>query len=254
MTDELLEKLIAINNEKLSKVKPQNIKDGVTMFGVTGTLSAGNSVRLYSSIEERDEDIPVEGLIGLVYDSPFVDATLGASTYGLYFKKRVVLTTPVTLTDFAFMETGTTAVLSGTVTIDSTSAVFTVTRQGSSGTYTYVIEYTSEDGLTYIRGNDSRATIGQSASLASTIANQNTFPEVINFLGINTDSTKAVAVPITFGVYRYENGGWSYLDINGTSPKASEIVAQTNAYYYTGGNKAYTNYGFITGTYVPPSE
>ena len=39
MTDDILNKLIAINNEKISKVKPANIKSGVTMFGVEGTYA-----------------------------------------------------------------------------------------------------------------------------------------------------------------------------------------------------------------------
>ena len=43
MTDELLEKLIAINNEKRSKLKPENIKKGVTILGVTGTYTGENN-------------------------------------------------------------------------------------------------------------------------------------------------------------------------------------------------------------------
>ena len=40
MTDDILNKLIDINNEKISKVKPANVKTGVTMFGVAGTYTA----------------------------------------------------------------------------------------------------------------------------------------------------------------------------------------------------------------------
>lgn len=38
MSNELLEKLIKINDEKLSKVIPQNIKSDITVFGVTGNV------------------------------------------------------------------------------------------------------------------------------------------------------------------------------------------------------------------------
>lgn len=204
-----------------------------------------NNIRLYNSTTERDTDTPVEGLIGVVYNNPFTNATLGASTYGLYFKKRVVLTTPVTLTNFSFMG----IVLSGQVTIDSTSAIFTLNRITSQGTKVYTISYTSEDGLTYIRTPESRTIIGQSPQMSSTIQNQNTFPEIVNFLGINSDSSIASTPQITFGVYKYENGGWAYIDIKDITPIASEIMKQTDGYYYINGNKAYTNDGFVTGTY-----
>lgn len=247
MDDAILEKLIAINNEKLDKVKPQNIKEGVTMFGVTGTLSAGNTIRLYSSVTERDADTPVEGLIGVVYNNPFTEASLGATTYGLYFKKRVVLTATKTATNLSIAG----SVLNTKVTINGTSAVFNVSRTAGLGTKTYTVSYTSQDGLTYIREEGSIAIIGQSSSASTTITNQNTFPEVVKFLGINANSSIASSPAITFGVYRYENGGWVYIDIKENPPKASEIVAKSDAYYYFGGNKAYTNDGFVTGTYTP---
>ena len=39
MTDELLEKLITANNEKSTKIIPENLKTGITAFGVTGTFT-----------------------------------------------------------------------------------------------------------------------------------------------------------------------------------------------------------------------
>jgi len=38
MLDDLLEKLIAINDEKITKITPQNIKSGITAFGVQGNV------------------------------------------------------------------------------------------------------------------------------------------------------------------------------------------------------------------------
>jgi len=43
MLGELLEKLIEIENEKRSKLKPENIKAGVTILGVTGTYEGSGS-------------------------------------------------------------------------------------------------------------------------------------------------------------------------------------------------------------------
>lgn len=54
MPDDLLEKLIAINDEKITKIIPENIKKDVTILGVTGTLEegGGGTMNNYSTTEQ----------------------------------------------------------------------------------------------------------------------------------------------------------------------------------------------------------
>lgn len=70
MSTTLENKLNAIYEEKASKIRPENIKKGITIFGIEGTVEAGE-LRKYNSIEELKEDernnLPV-GLYGIIYN------------------------------------------------------------------------------------------------------------------------------------------------------------------------------------------
>ncbi|WP_288886942.1 hypothetical protein [uncultured Eubacterium sp.] len=52
----MIDKLNDILDEKHSKIIPENIKAGVTAFGVNGSLKAGGDVKLFKSIEAMNAD------------------------------------------------------------------------------------------------------------------------------------------------------------------------------------------------------
>ena len=73
MATELENRLRTILEEKLNKIKPENIKSGVKIFDIEGTLEEGSStegVKLFTTEEEMQADPNAkEGDLALVYRS-----------------------------------------------------------------------------------------------------------------------------------------------------------------------------------------
>ena len=72
MSSELYNFLTDMQNEKNEKLKPENVRQGIKVFGITGTMVApadNRIIRHYkdsmSMLEEKD---PREGDIGVLYD------------------------------------------------------------------------------------------------------------------------------------------------------------------------------------------
>lgn len=71
----LEQNLQTILDEKTIKIIPENIKKGVTIFGVTGTLETSTSggVKLFKTKEEMNSSTGnVEGDLAVVYGTSYV--------------------------------------------------------------------------------------------------------------------------------------------------------------------------------------
>lgn len=71
MLDTLIENLNTIYNELIDKVKPENIKNGIKIFGITGTLPT--NCKTFSTIEEMNEHTDLaEDTFAIVYGTSYV--------------------------------------------------------------------------------------------------------------------------------------------------------------------------------------
>lgn len=73
--DEIIEKLLQVKNEKDNKIIPENIKEGVTIFGITGSCNNNskklpylfNDVRSYFKISDMEQDDTItDGTVGII--------------------------------------------------------------------------------------------------------------------------------------------------------------------------------------------
>ena len=145
-------KLNAILNDKLTNLKPENIKKGVTCLGVTGTLEASTSsggIKQFSTIKEMNSSTGnTEGDLAIVYRSEVQNATVDSKFQVATFPDTVVLDSAIT----DYVEVRYTAVDSSVMfdcwgSLDS--SMFRMNCYTDSGEIR--IQYTSSDGITYTR-------------------------------------------------------------------------------------------------------
>lgn len=77
MSKELIDSLNMITTEKATKILPENIKKGVQIFNVTGTLEPNASivegVKLFKTIEEMNEHTDLaEDTFAIVYGTSYI--------------------------------------------------------------------------------------------------------------------------------------------------------------------------------------
>lgn len=71
MLDTLIENLNTIYSELISKVKPENIKNGIKIFGITGTLPT--NCKTFSTLDEMNNSgITEEDTYAIVYGTTYV--------------------------------------------------------------------------------------------------------------------------------------------------------------------------------------
>ena len=63
MSTSLENKLNVIYEEKMEKIKPENIKKGVTIFGVEGNAEGGSAENLDTELTEQDETLDVQNAL-----------------------------------------------------------------------------------------------------------------------------------------------------------------------------------------------
>lgn len=160
MEEQLKAGLEAILEEKNTKLIPENIKAGVTILGVTGTLdvnSGGGSDRafkLFSSVEAMNESTNNDlGDLALIeVDVPVMmpvthDIILdGVST--VYFPETVVLDAAIT-EDINVQFNG---IGGPTMVITPTSAQYEFT----DGDNQWLVNYSTTDGKTYVGGGTAK--------------------------------------------------------------------------------------------------
>lgn len=154
-------KLQDILTEKVEKVKPENIKKGITIFGVEGNAESGSGgeVERFDTVEEMQADTEVEnGDLAVVYGDKFIDLPELEPFTKCKFPDTVVLeSAPTEYKNYQGMGEANGAMLRIDCSLDSSSFDFYYTYENyDTGEMTDTsISYTSTDGLTYTRSTES---------------------------------------------------------------------------------------------------
>lgn len=154
MSNELQNVLDEIKLEKDSKLLPENIKKGVQIFDITGTLEQGGAstdvpVKLFETIEEMNADSTAqEGDLAVVYRSEIQNMTADMEVTAITFPETVTL--PAAFTGSAngsLRAVDSSVMFDGYCDLNKTSFRF----DGWSESGMIRVEYTSTDGITYTR-------------------------------------------------------------------------------------------------------
>lgn len=147
---ELENNLTQILSEKSTKIIPENIKKGVTIFDITGTAeTSAAGVKLFKTEEEMQADSEAtEGDLAVVYRSEIQNMTSTTETASITFPEKVVLPTAYTGSTYCMIRAVDSSVMfDGNCELSQTSFQF----DGYSNTGMIRVQYTSEDGITYTR-------------------------------------------------------------------------------------------------------
>ena len=148
MIDTLNDNLQTIYNELMTKLIPENLRSGVNLLNVTGTLEEGG-VKLFKTIEEMRADTTAkEGDLAIVYRNEVQNATVDSRFQTATFPDTVVLDTAIT----DYIEVRYRAVDSSKMfdcwgSLDSSRFMMDCHTDNGS----VRIEYESSDGITYTR-------------------------------------------------------------------------------------------------------
>ena len=150
---ELETKLSQILEEKQNKIIPENIKEGVQIFDIMGTLKSGGSssgVKLFETKEEMQQDPNAnEGDLAVVYREEIKNMTSDTQTQYITFPETVTLPNAITESYFCMLRSidSSSSYFDGNVMLNQNSFRF----DGYSNTGMIRISYTSSDGITYTR-------------------------------------------------------------------------------------------------------
>lgn len=153
---QLKEQLESILQEKNEKIIPENIRQGITIFGKTGILIPSDdtrTVKRFSSVEEMQKDPnPVADDLAIIYSKRIRNWTVNTESNNMIFPETVVLDEPISgyVTNVDFVP----ADGEGDIDINCYFAGtnFSLSSMGMS-VYVHV-DYVSEDGQTYTRRNN----------------------------------------------------------------------------------------------------
>ena len=133
----------AVTSSIDENIKAENIKEGVSILGVEGTLK--EDVKLFNTVEELNQDLTAkEGDLAIVYQTKTKNWDGVQAVSYLIFPKIVILPEQMTGSFDGYVRGTTNINTFGEIT--NTSATFNI-----YGDSEYIITYTSEDGLTYTR-------------------------------------------------------------------------------------------------------
>ena len=150
-SNELIETLNAIKLDKDTNLLPENIKSGVTVLGVDGTLESNSGVKLFSTVEDMQADAnPQEGDLAVVYREEIQNMTANTQAQYMTFPETVTLPEAVTSSYYCMLRAiDTSAWFEGQVQFSATSFRF----EGYGRTGRISVQYTSADGITYTRNS-----------------------------------------------------------------------------------------------------
>ena len=148
---ELQDNLLNIKQEKDTKILPGNIKKGITIYNITGTLEGGasNVVKQFNSMQEMQADpSPSDGDLATVYTNSQTGITADSEFQIATFPQTVVLSTPFSgYVNLGFSAVDQSAMFNSYGFLSSSG--FMLSCYTSTGNIQ--IEYRSQDGLTYTR-------------------------------------------------------------------------------------------------------
>ena len=227
MTD-LETKLNAILNDKLTNLKPENLKKGVTCLGVTGTLEASASsggVKQFSTVEEMNSSIGnVEGDLAIVYGNTLANMVADTETQYITFPDTVTLPTAFAgdyNSSNVLRAVDSSVSFTPQVTLSQTSFVFERIDYDGWDEYTIVVEYTSTDGITYTRDT----TITNPVDLGTVVKPDKEWNDNLGYF-MKVDST------FFTGLYKYSGTAWELAPTDLTT--VADDVYSTKFYGKTG--------------------
>ena len=143
---ELNEKLQEIKRQKDTYILPENLKKGVTAFGVTGALDSG--VKLFDTVEHMQQDEnPHEGDLAVVYREELQSITEDSEFDSCIFSNTVILDGAFTDNIFGDFRNIGSGYFEGYVELSSSNFRFS----GYGGSGEIRVQYESQDGITYTR-------------------------------------------------------------------------------------------------------
>lgn len=160
----LKENMEAIKLEKDTKILPENLKSGITAFGVTGIFEGSGTtgdgpVKLFETTEEMNADTnSKENDLALVYRSEIRNADGDSKFQTATFPKTVVLPEAIgedTHVNISCEAVDNSVMLEGWGSLDSFRFDMTIYTETE-----YIgIEYESSDGMTYTRTDGGEETV-----------------------------------------------------------------------------------------------
>lgn len=152
MENELQTNLDQILLDKETNLLPENLKEGVTVLGVEGSLKVTGSdsnIKLFETIEDMNNDPnPKEDDLAVVYREEFKPFKEDTETQFITFPETVILDEPFTGNINGMLRSvDHSAMFDGQVRLDANMFRF----DGYSETGMIQVRYQSEDGITYTR-------------------------------------------------------------------------------------------------------
>lgn len=159
MANELQTTLNEILADKKTNLKPENLKKGITLLGVQGTLENNSSVRLFHTVKEMNTSTGnAENDLAIVYRSDIKSVSNGDTITSITFPKTVVFTEAITSNYNGELRNSSEPRIDLEIQLDaSTCSIYDMRHTIPE------IEYSSTDGITYTRtdGNEDTYEIGE---------------------------------------------------------------------------------------------
>lgn len=152
MENELQTNLDEILLDKETNLLPENLKEGVTVLGVEGSLKVTGSdsnIKLFETVEDMNNDPnPKEDDLAVVYREELKPFKEDTETQFITFPEQVILDEPFTGDVYGMLRAVDESVMfNGQVMLSQSMFDFS----GYSGTGMIQVIYQSEDGITYTR-------------------------------------------------------------------------------------------------------
>ena len=148
-SNELIETLNAIKLDKDTNLKPENLKKGVSLLGIDGTLESNSGVKLFETVEDmnNDENPQIDDL-AIVYREDIQNMTVGTQTQYITFPETVVLPEAFIGDVYCMLRAvDETVMFDGQVMLSQSMFDF----NGYTNTGMIRVRYISSDGITYNR-------------------------------------------------------------------------------------------------------
>ena len=206
MASSLEDKLNLILNEKTTKIIPENIKKGIQIFDVTGTLEPNVSVaegaKLFKTKEEMNSSTDnTEGDLALVYKNEQQNMTADMEVTAIIFPETVTLPAAFTGDAYGRLNSVDSSVMfNGNCGLSKTSFRF----DSFSDAGMIRASYTSEDGITYTR----TSLRGDSGDLDNPVALPTAVKGDANEWNDNFGYFMQIGASVFEGIYTYKNNSW----------------------------------------------
>lgn len=223
MSTRLEENLTMIFEEKAEKIIPENIKSGVSIFGVEGSLEG---VKLFETREEMDADTTSEvGQLAIIYRNITTPMAEGMTTDRVGYPRIVTLDTTYGQFGTGLTGTGGDIAVSGSASYSSGRISIQLNN--------VIVEYTSEDALHWVRQSGPHTQYFGSPVTFTAAWAEEAWPMLGHFM-VKQDLCQD-------GLYEYNGTSWE------VAPNQFTLVTDTHLMQDL---VAYGRDGVVTGTFA----